>query len=103
MTDNYNTLNAQQAEQQIREIVKLGDIIYSDHCYSNSMITRNYDEQDVETILSTGKVIGAPKYSNKFDSWKCMVKGSFVDGEPATVVVAIMNHRTLQCITVMDK
>lgn len=103
MADTKNRLTIEEAEQQIREIVKLGDIIYSDHCYSNSMKTRNYDEQDVEFILSTGTVIGPPKYSKKFDSWKCMVKGSFIDGEPATVVVAIMNHRTLQCITVMDK
>lgn len=103
MTDNHNTLSAEQAEQQIKKIVKFGEIVYSDHCYSDRMIERNYDEQDVEFILSTGKVVQPPKYSKKFESWKCTVKGSFIDGEPATVVVAIMNHRTLQCITVMDK
>ena len=95
-------LTAEEAESQIRRIAKLGSVIPAYH-FDDQSAFRNYDTSDIYYLLSHGKVKKPPKYDEKFGNWKCKVEGNLIDGEKATIIVAILSHRELLCITIMDK
>ena len=103
MADNItNELSTEEATREIRGIAKLGSIILSDHILYDHP-DRNYDMQDVERVLSNGEVREPPEYDKKYDNWKYEMKGNAVEGDKATVVVTIVSHREIFCITIMNK
>jgi len=103
MADNItNELSPEEATREIRGIAKLGSVIPSDHILHDHP-ERNYDMQDVEQVLSKGKVREPPEYDRKYDNWKYKVEGHAIDGSVATVVVAILSHREILGITIMGK
>jgi hypothetical protein len=95
-------LTAEEAESQIRRIAKLGSVILTYH-FDDQAHFRNYDTHDIDYLLSYGKVKKPPVYDEEFGNWKCKVEGNLIDGEKATIIVAILSHRELKCITIMDK
>ena len=103
MADNKDRLTAEEAERKIREIIKLGDINLSYHCFSESMPFRKYDSLDVESVLSKGQVVQPPEYDTKYRNWKCKIEGKLADGEIVIVIAAFISHRELKCITIMPK
>ena len=103
MTDNdTDRLGPKEAQRKINGIGKLGYIIPTSHL-SDRMEERGYDFQDLEQILSLGKVKDPPEYDEKYEHWKYKVQGNVIDGEKATVVVAILSHNEVLGITIMDK
>jgi len=103
MTDNdTDRLDPKEAQRKINEIAKLGYITPTGHL-SERMEERGYDFQDLEQILSLGKVKDPPEYDEKNEQWKYKVQGNVIDGEKATVIVAILSHNEILGITIMDK
>jgi hypothetical protein len=103
MTD-YDTerVSPKEAGLKINEISRLGYITPTPHL-SKRMGERHYDFQDLEQILSFGKVKKPPEYDEKHGQWKYKVEGNTIDGEKATAVVAILSHNEILGITIMDK
>jgi hypothetical protein len=95
-------LSAGEAESQIRRIAKFGSVIPASHFDEQSHL-RNYDTSNIYHLLTHGKVTESPEYNKEFNNWKCKVEGNLIDGEKATIIVAILSHRELLCITIMDK
>jgi len=103
MTDNNtDKLDPKEAERKINGIAKLGFITPTAH-FSEQMRKRGYDAQDMDQVLSFGKVRKLPEFDKKHDNWKYKVEGNVVGGEKATVVVTNLSHNEILCITVMDK
>jgi hypothetical protein len=103
MADNdTDRLSPEQAENKINGIARLGSIVPTRHL-SKRMKKRDYDFQDLEQILSFGKVKKSPEYDEEYGRWKYKVEGNTIDGEKATVVVAILSHNEILGITIMDK
>ncbi len=102
MTDNKYRFTPKEAQQQIREIAKLGSITLKSHCWER-MSERGFDIQDLEYLLSKCTVTDPPKYDKEHDDWKYRAKGYVIDGDRATVITVIVSHRELCCITIMDK
>ena len=94
--------SAEEAESQIRRIAKFGSVIPASH-FDEQLYLRNYDTSDIYHLLTHGKVTEPPEYDKEFGNWKCKVEGNLIDGEKATIIVAIISHRELLCITIMDK
>jgi hypothetical protein len=103
MTDNdTKRLDPEQAERKINGIARFGSIIPTGHL-TDRMYERSYDFQDLEKVLSLGKVRKPPEYDEKHNQWKYQVEGEVIDGEKATVVVTILSRNEIQGITIMDK
>jgi len=103
MTDNdTNKLEPKEAQRKINGIAKLGYITPTGHL-SDRMDERDYDSQDLEQVLSLGKMRKPPEYDEKHNQWKYKVEGNVIDGEKATVIVTILSHNEIQGITIMDK
>jgi hypothetical protein len=103
MTDyDSNPLSPGEAGPEINGIAKLGFITPSRHL-TDRMRERGYDSQDLDQILSFGKVKKPPEYDKEHGHWKYKVEGNTIDGEKATVVVAILSHNEILGITIMDK
>lgn len=104
MTDNNtDKLAPKEAERKINGIAKIAFITSTDHFFEQ-MRKRGYDAQDMDQVLSFGKVRKLPaEFDEKHDNWKYKVEGNVVGGEKATVVVTILSHNEILCITVMDK
>ena len=95
-------LSTEEAESRIQRIVKFGSVIPAHHFDEQSHL-RNYTVADINYLLTNGKVTEPPEYDKEYGNWKCKVEGSLIDGEKATIIVAILSHRELLCITIMDK
>ena len=102
MSDIINKLTAKEAEQRIRRISKLGSVLILPHC-QEKMEERNYNSSDIDLVLSKGRVQEPPEYNEIFCQWRYKVEGNTIDGDKATVVVAIESHRELLCITIMPR
>ena len=67
MTDNdTDRLEPKEAQRKINGIAKLGYITPTNHL-SDRMEERGYDFQDLEQILSLGKVKDPPEYDEKYE------------------------------------
>lgn len=102
MSDIIDILTAKQAEEKIKEINRLGSVTILPHC-KQRMKEKSYDTSDIDLILSKGRVNKPPEYNEKHGQWKCEVEGNAIEGDKATLVVAIVSHRELACITIMPK
>lgn len=103
MTDyDKDKLSPEKAGLKIHGIARLGSITPTPHL-SKRMRERHYDFLDLENILSFGKVNKPAEYDEDFGQWKYRVEGNSIDGEKATVVVAILSHNEILGITIMDK
>jgi hypothetical protein len=103
MTDTIiDELSPKNATVKIREISKIGYITLTCHIQER-MEQKNYDGQDLDLILSEGKVKENPEYDKEYETWKYRVKGHAIDGSAATVVVAISSDLEINCITIIGK
>ena len=103
MADNItNELSPEEVTPKIREIARLGYITPTFH-FEKRMEKRNYDTQDVDLILSKGKVRKPPEWDSDYDEWKYAVEGNAVEGDKATVIVTIVNPDEIKCITIKPK
>ena len=91
----YNGYTLNEVESKIQEIARLGDVTLSFHCKYESMSKRNYDINDLSSVLKEGKIKKNPEFDEKHSDWKFHVEG--------TVVVVIKSHRELICVTIIDK
>ena len=102
---DYNStkkLLPEEATRKIHEIARLGYITPTFH-FEKRMEQRNYDTQDVDLILSTGKVRKPPEWDSDYDEWKYAVEGNAVEGDKATVIVTIVSPNEIKCITIKPK
>lgn len=99
MADTKNRLTNEEAELQIRDIAKLGYVDPLPHCWER-MAQKGYSIDDVIFLLRRGKIKEPPKYDPDFDNWEWKVEGNVIEGDKATVIVAIVSHRELKCITI---
>lgn len=100
--NNSNKLSPQEATSKIREIVRFGETILTSHIRMR-MKQRGYNAEDLDLIFSEGEVIKIPEWSSEYDEWKYTVEGNDIEGEKASVIVAIVNHRAIKCITIKPK
>ena len=49
---------------------------------------RNFNRRDVEHVLRNGHV-GTPSWDERFGDWKYPVRGTDLDGEDLTVIIAL--------------
>ena len=103
MVDNNKKLTLQEAQSKIREITKLGSVIWTDHFSYDSMNYRNYSSQDIDFILQEGTVKEPPEYDEDYRNWKYKVEGKTIDGDIAIVITVILSYRELLAITIMPK
>lgn len=96
-------LTANKAQQKIREIAKLGEIIPTYHYHNKGRNIRNYSFQDVEYILINGTVTEPPVFDRNYQNWKCRVEGKSISGDDTVVITAIESHRELSIISVFLK
>jgi len=99
MPDNMHRLSAKEAEQKVREIYKYRYFTPSSH-FTERMRKRGYDIQDIEEILSKGRVSDPPELSEEYNNWVCKVEGRSIEGDMARVVTAIIDDNELFCITI---
>lgn len=102
MVDNNKKLTLQEAQSKIREIAKLGSVIWTDHYYDRTNY-RNYSSQDIDFILQEGTVKEPPEYDEDHCNWKYKVEGKTIDGDRAIVITVILSYRELLAITIMPK
>jgi hypothetical protein len=93
-------LDVTTATEVIQGIAKFGSIEYSKHCQYERMPDRAFSFQDLQAILSEGKVYEPPKPNEKTGNLNYRVIGEIIDGDAATVIVEIVDHRSLCVITV---
>jgi hypothetical protein len=100
--DDQKPLDVATATEMIRGIAKMsgGGVEYSDHCRYKSMPDSNFLFQDLMAILLNGEVRENPERDRKTGQFKYKMVGETIDGDPATVVVVILSHRSLRVITV---
>lgn len=103
MSDINNRLTPSEAQQRIREIAKLGDIIPTYHYNDTGQNVRNYSLQDVEHVLKNGLVTEAPIFDTNHRSWKYKVEGKAINGDVTIVITAFVSPRELVAITVFLK
>ena len=103
MSDTIHKLSPEEAESQIRKIAISGSVEITEHCYDESMRNRGYDSNDIVNVLFNGRIREPPQYDEEHSNWEYRVEGNVVEGEKATVVVAIKSHDQLVCITIMPK
>jgi len=102
---DYNSTNKllpEEATREIREIARIGFTNPTFHC-KKRMKQKNYDIQDVDQILSTGKVRKPAEWDSDYDDWKYAVEGNAIERDKATVIVTIVSPNEILCITIMDK
>jgi hypothetical protein len=92
-------LSNNAATALVRDIVENGTLIISRHA-KERMFERGYTTQDVEFILTHGKI-----QSSEFDkltgNWKYRFHGDDLDGGTGTVIVAIVRQMSSIVITVL--
>lgn len=103
MADILSTLTANDAQQKIRGIAELGEIIPTYHYDDKGQNIRHYSLQDVEYILKNGTVTEPPIFDEDYQNWKCRVEGQSISGDDTVVITAIASHRELIVISVFLK
>lgn len=91
------------ATKIIRGIAKMGSIKAWHHCSQKRMPYRGFVFQDLQAVLSEGEVHEPPKPNDKTGKLRYKVVGQTTEGDIATVVVEIVNHRCLEVITVFGE
>jgi len=97
--DPSKKLDDIQAKQIVREIVRLGDIIYGCHA-KERMIERGYTIRDVVYILKNGEII-KKEFNQDCQNWKYTFQSEDLDGISGTAVTAILDHRTIFLVTLL--
>ncbi|MCY4074136.1 MAG: DUF4258 domain-containing protein [Acidobacteria bacterium] len=79
-----------KAQEEIRRFVRRrgpGALSFPRHARERAS-ERNFDARDVEYVLMNGS-IDEVDWDERFGSWRCRVRGTDVDGEDLTVIVAL--------------
>ena len=93
-------LGVATATEMIRGIAKFGTVIHSDHCEYESMPDRHFSAQDLQIVLEEGEVYELPKRDEKTGDFKYKMVGETIEGNRTTVIVVIIDHRSLSVVTV---
>lgn len=100
MVDNNDKLSSKETLDTIRDIAQLGNVILTGHV-KRRMRERDYSIDDIVLILSKGEIIEPPEYDKEYNNWKWKVQGHAIEGDQAAVIVVILSHRELLCLTIM--
>ena len=92
-------LSKDAAATLIRDIVENGTLIISRHA-KERMAERGYTTQDVEFILTHGKVQSS-ELDKLTGNWKYRFHGDDLDGGTGTVIVAVARKMSSIVITVL--
>lgn len=84
----------------IREIARFGVVQPSWHCSQESMPNSNFSYQDLVAILLNGEVHEPPEYNTTTCQYRYRVKGETIDGDTATIILVIADHRTISVVTI---
>ncbi len=89
---------AEELEKRIREILKFGSVIYSQHV-KQRMGERSYNISDVQHILKNGKVSDIVNKGN--EQYGCKVTGEDIEGYQGAVITIVIKNIELIIVTVL--
>lgn len=92
-------IDNEKAHSIIRDIVSGGEVIVSSHA-KKRMIERRYSMQDVEHILTRGKIT-RKELKDTTHSWAYTIKGDDLEGDEGGVVTVIVSRQACAIITVL--
>jgi len=64
------------------------------------MPKRDFSYQDLVAILLNGEVHEPPEYNTTTCQYRYTVRGETIDGDIATIILVIVDHRTLSVVTI---
>jgi hypothetical protein len=96
----HEPLDPSAATEMIRGIARFGAIRHSWHCRQQSMPDSDFSYQDLVAILLNGEVHEPPEYDETTCQYRYKMKGETIDGDTATIILVIVDHRSLVVITV---
>jgi len=82
------TTDAKALNQKIRDILEYGYFTRCKHFQERSELRDISDFLAIE-VLSAGKIVGDPEWSDEFENWKATVEGETLDGERIRIGVAV--------------
>ncbi len=97
--DPTKELSRKDVESLVRDIVETGTLIISSHA-KERMAKRGYTIQDVQFILSHGRVQSS-EFNVAANNWKYRFEGNDIDGDTGAVIIAIASHYNAIIITVL--
>ncbi len=96
--DPTRELSDHDALVLIREIIEVGDTIWTPHVLER-MRERGYSDQDVLNVLECGLVQGR-EFDSEKQNWKYRVEGKDIEGEDGVVITAVVWSNRQVIITV---
>ena len=97
--DPTKELSRKDVESLVRDIVETGTLIMSSHS-KERMAQRGYTIQDVQFILSHGRVQSS-EFNAAANNWKYHFEGKDIDGDTGAVIIAIASQYNAIIITVL--
>jgi len=97
--DPTKELSRKDVESLVRDIVESGTLVISGHA-KERMVQRRYTIQDVQFILSHGRVQSS-EFNVAANNWKYRFEGNDLDGDSGSVIMAIASQYNAVIITVL--
>jgi len=97
--DPTTELSRKDVEFVVRDIVETGTLVISSHA-KERMAQRRYTIQDVQFILSHGRVQSS-EFNVAANNWKYRFEGNDLDGDSGSVIMAIASQYNAVIITVL--
>lgn len=80
-----------EAKRKIRQILREGDTILSDHLLKDIAAARHgVSHQDVLFVLQNGEIISPPEWDDKHRNWKYKVEGTDLEEEEELRAITII-------------
>ena len=64
------------------------------------MLARGFDFNDLLLVPSNGEIVETPQYDEKHHNYKYGITGPTLDGDIATAIVVLLDHRTVYVVTI---
>ena len=101
MADNQNKLSNKEALRTIQNIVEYGYVDASAIHFQERLEQECCNYNDLLCILSQGRIKLPPEYDSQHKNWKYAVEGRTIQGDNATIWVAVVSKNKLKCITII--
>ena len=87
--DRPPSLTPLEASGAIQRLLEPGldAISFARHAHARAL-ERQFNTRDVEHVLTTG-VVGNPTWDERFGNWTYRVRGTDLDGDDLTVIIAL--------------
>lgn len=80
-----------EAKRKIRQILREGDTILSDHLLRDIASGRHgVSHQDVLFVLQSGEIISSPEWDDTYRNWKYKVEGTDLEEEEELRAITII-------------